>query len=85
MEIPAPAILVGEHVAVAGGNSGSGGRDRYRESRRRVHVAGLTPIKARMRHNDFESTDKEGQERKRGEPVGNANEKRVPQTKRFGH
>ncbi len=44
VEIPAPAILVGQHVAVASGDRRPRRRDRYFEQRRGPRIAGFAPI-----------------------------------------
>ena len=57
MEITAPAVLVGKHVAVAGGDGGSGGWNRQLEQRSSSYVAGFTPIEARVRDENLYSAD----------------------------
>jgi len=44
VEIPAPAILVRQHVPEAGGHQRSWGRDRDFEKRGSQDVAGFAPV-----------------------------------------
>src|ERR1700680_533683 len=69
MEIAAPSVLVGKHVAVAGGHGGSGGWNRQLEQRRSSYVAGFTPIEARVRNENLHSADEQGQKGEGGDPV----------------
>ena len=49
MEIAAPAVLIREHVPIAGGHGIPGGWQVQLEPRAHVYVAGLTPVKPWMR------------------------------------
>ena len=80
MEIAAPAVLVGKHVAVAGGDGCSRGGNRQLEQRRSEYVAGFAPIEARVRDENFNSADEQGQEAQGGDPVGDADDGRVPRS-----
>jgi len=85
MEIPAPAVLVGKHVAVASRDHGSGGWNRQCEQGSGTYVARFAPIKARVRDENFYSTEEQGQEGYGDEPMRDANEGRVPRTRIFSH
>src|SRR5215469_17955562 len=85
MEIAAPAVLVRKDVAVAGGDHVSGGWDGDFEKRSSVDVAGLAPIEARMRDDNLQSSNKQGQKGKCDEPVRDAHETRVPGMRCLGH
>jgi hypothetical protein len=62
MEIAAPAVLVGKHAAIAGGDGGAGGGDGQLEERRCERVTGSTPVEAGVRDEDFHSGDEQGEE-----------------------
>jgi hypothetical protein len=79
--VPADPIWVGcDGVTI-------GARRRYgnREQRTHVHVAGFSPIKPRVRDENFEAGDDQGQERQSGEPVREANQQSVPRSNHFRH
>jgi len=78
MQIAAPSVLIGKHVAIAGGDGGSRGWKRQFEQRRTEYVAGFTPIEARVRKENFYSADEQGEEGQGGDPMSDANERRVP-------
>jgi len=48
------------------------------EQRRSQYVTGFTPIEARVRDENFHSADEQGQEAHGGDPVGDADDGRVP-------
>jgi len=85
MEIAAPAILVRKNIAITSGNHVSGCGNGDFEQRSRVDVAGLAPIEARMRDNNFQSANQESEEGKGDEPVRDAHETRVPGMRCLGH
>ena len=82
VEIAAPAVLVRQHVPVAGGHQGPRGRDREFEQRRGQYVAGFAPIEARVRDHNFDSGDQQGKKAQRGDPVSDADEGRVARSNR---
>ena len=84
MEIAAPAVLVGKHVAVAGGDGCSRGGIGSWNSGGSQHVAGFAPIEARVRDENLNSADEQRQEADGGDPVGDTDYERVPQRKCCG-
>jgi hypothetical protein len=74
VQIAAPAVLVRENVAVAGGHAVARRGDVEGEERLRVDVAGLAPVEARVREEDLDTGDEECDEREEGEPVRDADE-----------
>jgi len=62
MEIAAPSVLVGEHVAIACRDGGPGGGNRELEQGRSEYIAGFPPIEARVRNENFNSADEQGKE-----------------------
>ena len=48
VEITTPAVLIRQHVAIAGGHGGAGGGDRDFEERMAERVASFAPIEARV-------------------------------------
>ena len=84
MEIPAPAVLVRQHVPVTGRHQCPRGRDRYFEQCWSQYIAGFAPIEARMRDYKFNSTDKQGNKAQGGDPVSDADVGRVPRSNRRG-
>src|ERR1019366_7080800 len=77
MEITAPAILVGKDVVIACRERCSRGRNRQGEKRWSSYVAGFAPIETWMRDEDFNSADQQGQETQGGDPVGEADNRRM--------
>src|SRR5438128_1002443 len=75
MESAAPAVLVGQDEAVAGGDNSAGSGDRNLEQGRRQDIAGFTPIEARVRNQNFDASDQQGQETERGNPVSDPNQR----------
>jgi len=78
MEIPAPAVLVGQHVSVAGRDGGARRRDRYPEQRRSPRITHFAPIEARVRDQDFDARDQQSDERNYCDPVRHPNEHSMP-------
>ena len=78
MERTAPAVLVRQYVTVAGMYDRARRWNRDREQRPHIHIAGLSPIEPRVRDENFDSGNNQGQESQRGEPVRNANQERMP-------
>ena len=78
VEIAAPAILVGPGVVVAGGNGVARCRDGNLEEWSGARVAGFAPVETRVRDDDLHAGDEQGQERNDRDPVGYADERRVP-------
>src|SRR5580692_7730803 len=77
MEIAAPAVLIREHVPIAGGDCIPGGWQMQIEPRAHVYVAGLTPVKPWMRKHDLSSADQQREKRDRSSPMGRAHERGV--------
>ena len=69
VEIPAPAILVLQYEWERQINKG-----------RSSHVTGFAPIKAWVRQENGDSTDQQAKEANRGDPVGDADDRRVPRS-----
>ena len=65
VQIPAPAILVGHHVAVASRDRIPRRGDRQREQRMSDHIAHLTPIEPRVRDHDLTAADEQAQRKRR--------------------
>src|SRR5215813_12890008 len=84
MEIAAPAVLIRQHIAVAGRHGIPRGRDRQLEERRSQYVAGFTPIESRVRDDDLDPAYQQGKEAQRGDPVSNADDRGVPRLSRRG-
>ena len=78
VKIAAPAILVGHHVVVAGGNGVSGCGYGDFEKWLRAGVTGFPPIEAGVRDYDFAAGDKQREERNYGDPMGDADQSGVP-------
>jgi hypothetical protein len=57
VQVAAPAILVGQHVAVARRDRIPRRRDMYREQRMSQGVTDLTPIETRVRDDDLQAAD----------------------------
>src|ERR1700733_2196387 len=85
MEIATPAILIGKHVTIPGGNAGARGWNRDCEQGASIYVAGLSPIKAWVRDQNFHSGHEQGEKGQHSKPVRDANQERVPRTNCFGH
>src|SRR2546422_2592623 len=68
VEIPAPAVLVGQYEPVAGVYPWPGGRDWKIEQGGRHWVAGFAPIEAWVRDYNFNSAEKQGEKAERSEP-----------------
>src|SRR5215475_11075311 len=49
MKISAPAVLVGQYVAISSRNCGTRGGDWNPKQRRSQRIAGFTPVKTRVR------------------------------------
>jgi hypothetical protein len=80
MEIAAPAVLIRQHITVAGRHQCPRGRDRQFEQRWSQIVAGFTPIEARVRDDNFGSADEQGKKAEGGDPVRDADERRMPRS-----
>src|SRR5277367_3821514 len=85
MEIATPAVLIREHVPIAGRDGIPGGWQVQIEPRAHVYVAGLTPVKSWMRKHDLSSADKQGEKRDCGGPMGHAHERGVALPQRDRH
>lgn len=57
VQIAAPSILVGQHIAIPGRNHRPRRRDRYSEQRTSSNVACLAPIKTRVRDHNLGPAD----------------------------
>jgi hypothetical protein len=77
VEIAAPAILVGHHEVVGGGDRRPGCGDGQGEEGARHYVAGLTPIEPWVGDEDLCARDQQSQEGDDREPVRNADERRM--------
>src|SRR6476646_9912462 len=77
MEIAAPAVLIGEHVAVAGGDCPAGGWHVKIEPGMHVYIAGFAPVQARMRKQDLSSATEQSEKGKRRKPMGHAHQRGV--------
>src|SRR5580693_299478 len=77
MEIATPAVLIREHVPIAGGDGIPGGWQVQIEPRAHVYVAGLTPVKPWMRKHDLSSADQQREKRDCGNPMGRAQQSGV--------
>src|SRR5208282_2570260 len=84
VEIAAPAVLVRQHVRVAGRHQLPRGRHRKFEQRSGQIVASFAPIEAWVRDDNFTSADEQGKKTQGGDPVSNADEGRVPRSSRGG-
>ena len=62
MEIAAPAVLVGQHVAISGRDGCARRGNRDPEQRGRQDVAALPPVEAWVRDDDLESADQQREE-----------------------
>ena len=78
VEIPAPAILVGQHVSVASRDCRSRRRDRNLEQRRSPRIAHFAPIEARVRDQDLNAGDQQSNERNYCDPVRHPDEQSMP-------
>src|ERR1700690_1258804 len=85
MEIAAPAVLIREHVPIAGGDGIPGGWQVQIEPRAHVYVAGLTPVKPWMRKHNLSSADQQREKRDSGSPMGHAHERGVALPARGRH
>jgi hypothetical protein len=84
VEIAAPAILVRQHVPVTGRYQIPRRRDRQLEQHWSQIVAGLAPIKARVRDHNFNAADEKSKKAQCGDPVSNTHEGRMPRSSRCG-
>src|SRR5579863_1404764 len=82
VQVTAPAVLVGEDVAVAGGDQRARGGNVEFEKRRGRVVAGFPPIEARVRDNEFGAGDEQSEKAERGNPVCDADEERMARSNR---
>jgi hypothetical protein len=78
MEIPAPAIFVQQHGAVAGSNRMSRSRDWQREQGPGVHIANLTPVEPWVRDDYLPATDNQSDERNHCNPGRHARDRGKP-------
>ena len=78
VEIPAPAILVRQHVSVASRDGRSRRRDRYLEQRSSARIADFAPIEARVRDQDLNASDQQSNERNYCDPVRHPDEQSMP-------
>ena len=85
VEIPAPAVLVRQHVPISGRHQVPRGRDGQLEQGLRQHIAGLAPIEARVRDHNFRSADQERKKTNGSDPVSNPDKGRVPRNHRRSH
>src|SRR5277367_6665985 len=84
MEVAAPAVLVREDVAVAGGDQTARGGDVESKERCGQVVAGFAPVEARMRDDEFSAGDEQSEEAECGDPVSDADEERMARSNRSG-
>ena len=80
----APAVLIGQHVAVASRDQSSRGRNWYLEQGRGQHIPGFAPIEAGMGDDNFHSADEQCEETQRSDPVSRTDECGVPRRGRGG-
>src|SRR5215469_14759566 len=59
MEVAAPAVLIRQHIPVAGGDHVPGAGQMQIEPRAHVNIAGLPPVKPRMRKHDLSSANQQ--------------------------
>ena len=78
VEIPAPAVLVGQHIPVAGVDPWSGRGDRKIEQRGSHYVPGFAPIKAWVRDHNFKSAEQQRKNADCGQPVSDADQRGMP-------
>ena len=78
VQVPAPAILVREHIAVTGRDRASRRRNGYFEQHGRPRIAGFAPIKTGMRDEDLNSADEQSEEDDYRDPVRYADQRRMP-------
>src|SRR5579863_5866046 len=83
MEIAAPAVLIGEHVPIAGRDCIPGRWQVQIEPGVHVYVAGLAPVKPWMRKHDLSSADEQTKKAQGGYPVSDADQGRVPRRNRL--
>src|ERR1700745_1300433 len=77
VKIPAPSVLVRQHISVASRDGVSGGRQMQIEPRLRVYVANLSPVEAWMRQNDLASAEQQSEKCQRDKPMGDAHQRSV--------
>ena len=82
MQIPAPAVLVGHLVVVAGRHGAAACGNGNHEQRLGVDVAHFAPVETRMRDDYQEACHHERDESDEGEPVRNAHYSRVTERPR---
>ena len=78
VQVAAPAILVGHHVAVAGGNTAPGRGDGQSEQGLSSHIADLAPIETRVRNNNFGTGNEECEETHDRDPMRHADDCTMP-------
>src|ERR1700690_331538 len=80
VEITAPAVLIRQDVTVAGRHEIPRGGDWQFEQRSSQIVAGLSPIKARVGYDNFNSADEQSKKAQSDDPVGDADEGGMPRS-----
>lgn len=77
VERAAPAVLVGHDVSISGGNGSARCGNGQGEEGANHDVAGLAPVETRVRDDDLEAANEQGEERDDGEPVCHADKRGV--------